>query len=332
MPASDLNPADYAPGTLIHNHPDWKYHAAPGLSSTAVKTFILKSPLHYYQTHVTHQIERDQSDAMLLGELTHCMVLEPDSVKGRFERELSLEDYPDALVKVDDMKKYLKQHSLSTSGVKSELIKRIQEHDPDVCIWDQRLYRQKQGKKKVISASLWEKACGMTAGVIGNPAALRLLSEGSPEVSVWARHCMNQEDDEGKGCTLETLIKCRCDWLNEYACVDLKTCSCSSPDAFAKDCAKFGYALQAVHYLETLNSAGIDCPMFLFIAVESEPPYLAQVYELDGRSLDKARERYYKALEQLAYCQEINQWPGYTNCFSTLSLPVWHLKQLEVAA
>ena len=47
MTRDDVNPSDYPAGTVIHNHPDWKYHAAPGLSSSALKTFVKQSPRHY---------------------------------------------------------------------------------------------------------------------------------------------------------------------------------------------------------------------------------------------------------------------------------------------
>ena len=127
------------------------------------------------------------------------------------------------------------------------------------------------------------------------------------------------------------LIKCRCDWLrpDEGICVDLKTCACASPTAFSRDCARFGYGLQEAHYREVLVQAGYTVEEFVFIAVESEPPYLCQVYLLDGYSRRLSQQRHHLAMEQLSACRQLDQWPGYCEPSHELSLPGWYLKQLE---
>ena len=89
----------------------------------------------------------------------------------------------------------------------------------------------------------------MRDGVMDNEDAAYLLKVGEPELSAWGTH-----EPTGQ------LIKCRADWFRpDGICADLKTCACSSPEQFARDCAKFGYDLQEVHYTTTLNSAGQLC-------------------------------------------------------------------------
>ncbi len=318
----ETNPSDYQPGTLIHNHPDWKYHAAPGLSSTQVKCFVNQSPRHYQWRYILNMTEHKESDAMLLGTLTHCLVLEPNEFERRFEQELQLEDYQDVLRTVPELKAYCDKNNLQTTGVKQELIKRVMDHDNKAPVWDVMLSRQKESKKRIVSSGLWDKARMMRDGVFSNPDATVLFSQGDGEVSAWGTH-------EATG----QLIKCRSDWLRaDGVCTDLKTCGCASPDSFARDCARYGYALQEAHYTQTLNSAGIDCNLFIFVAVESEAPYLCQVYTLDDRSRSVAETRYEKAMMQLAQCQQSDKWPGYAEPISELSLPGWHLKQLENVA
>lgn len=323
MNHSSINPSDYPPGTIIRNHPDWKYHAAPGLSSSAVKTFVKQSPRHYYLRYVLQEAERKESDAMLLGTLVHCLVLEGEQFESRYEQELSAGEYPDAMKTVPDLKKYCEQHQLATTGVKQELVQRILDYDTEAPVWDVMLNRQRQSKKRIVKAELWDKARRMRDGVLDNEDAVELLRQGEPELSVWGEH-------EATG----QLLKCRADWFRtDGICADLKTCACSSPEQFAKDCAKFGYDLQQVHYTTTLNSTETcHCNLFAFIAVESEPPYLCQVYELDSRSIELATLRYEKALKDLEACKTFDEWPGYAETVSTLSLPVWHLKQMERAA
>jgi hypothetical protein len=165
----------------------------------------------------------------------------------------------------------------------------------------------------------------MRDGVFDNISARQLFSHGDPEVSVWADYTTPDDEDRDP---VTHRVKCRADWLRaDGICVDLKTCACSSPDKFAKDCARFGYDLQDIHYTQTLNSAGRECSLFAFVAVESEPPYLCQVYTLNKRSRAVARQRFDRALVRLAECQATNIWPGYAKPLYTLALPAWHLKE-----
>ena len=320
---TENNPADYPPGTLIHNHPDRAYHEAPGLSSTAVKTFALKSPRHYWWFYVQKQDRRKETDALFLGTAVHCAVLEPERFERDYQAEIDPESIPGVMKTVPELKQYCEQHELSKVGTKQELTARILQYNPDAPVWDVLLERQKQKKSvRILKCDTLDKVRRMRDSVHANPEAHALLSEGQPEVSVWGQH-------EVTG----TLVKCRADWLRaDGICADLKTCACASPSKFAKDMANFGYDLQDVHYTTTLTSAGKDCSAFCFVAVESEPPYLCQVYELDERSRRLASLRYEKALFELDQCKASDQWPGYTDTLSTLSLPVWHLKQLETLA
>lgn len=317
---SEINPSDYQPGTIIYHHPDYQYHQAPGLSSSAVKCFVNQSPRHYQYYYLQQMQERKETDAMLLGTLVHCLVLEPDTFETRYQQELNPDSIPNLMTKVPELKKYCEQHQLPTTGVKHELIQRIIGHDPQAPIWDVLVSRQKQGKRRVINTGLWDKARLMRDGVFDNPDAYHLFSRGDAEVSIWAEH-------------QTTLVKCRCDWLRQDGiCADLKTCTCASPDAFGKDCARLGYHLQEVHYTTVLNKTGIDCDYFAFVAIESEPPYLCQIYHLDDKSRRLASQRYEQALAQLIQCQASNEWPGYAPSVSSLSLPGWQLKQLEAVA
>lgn len=318
----DINPADYQPGTLIHNHPDSKYHAAPGLSSSAIKCFVNRSPRHYQYFYLEKLGEKRETEAMLLGTLVHCLVLEPDTFEQRYERAIQADDYDNLLKTVPELRNYCLKHGLANVGLKQELVQRIMEHKPDAPVWEVMQQRQRQSKRKIVSAELWDKARWMRDSVYSNATAASLLCDGHPEVSVW-------------GSYRRELVKCRCDWLrDDGACLDLKTCKDASPDRFGKDIATLGYGLQEVHYVNTLNTSGRRCDLFAFIAVESEPPYLTQAYTLDDTSRQLCRDRYDRALDDLAEYRRLNQWPGYGSDDEVLelSLPFWHRKQLEAAA
>jgi len=163
-----------------------------------------------------------------------------------------------------------------------------------------------------VSDSDMALALSMAASVRNHPAAAALLAQGTAEQSFWW-------DDMPTGLR----CKCRPDWYHGITVVDLKTCTDASPAAFASSIAKFGYHIQAAHYLEGLFGA----ERFVFIAVEKEPPYAVAVYELDHASMAVGRDLRNNALDVISTCKAADLWPGYGDTsVQTLSLPSWALK------
>ena len=166
--------------------------------------------------------------------------------------------------------------------------------------------------REAVSESDMALALSMAASVRLHPAAAALLAHGKAEQSFWWND-------------LPTGLRCKCrpDWYQCITVVDLKTCQDASPAAFASSVAKFGYHVQAAHYLAGLHGA----ERFVFIAVEKDPPYAVAVYELDHASMAAGRTMRDNALDVIATCKAADMWPGYgdTNV-QTLSLPSWALK------
>ena len=112
------------------------------------------------------------------------------------------------------------------------------------------------GKVPVLRAEL-DRAHKMAESVIRHDAAHELLTNGSPEVSLfWV--------DPATG------VKCRArlDWLpapsaRRLTVPDLKTSPSSDPLTFAKSVAKFGYYGQQAHYSDGIKACGLsDDPEF----------------------------------------------------------------------
>jgi hypothetical protein len=66
------------PNSIILGMPSDEYHASIGLGSSGLKR-LAKSPLHYRDTPPI-----DPTPAMRNGTLTHCVLLEPDTVDDRY--------------------------------------------------------------------------------------------------------------------------------------------------------------------------------------------------------------------------------------------------------
>jgi len=112
--------------------------------------------------------------------------------------------------------------------------------------------------------------------------------------------------------------KCRCDVVNGDVIADLKTCGDASPRAVRNSVLRFGYHIQAAHYLR-----GTGAQRFVLIFVEKTAPYLTAVYELDAEALASGRTARQDAICLFEACSASGVWPGYSSEIESLSLPVW---------
>lgn len=89
--------------------------------------------------------------------------------------------------------------------------------------------------------------------------------------------------------------KARPDCFTEQVVLEVKTTSDCRPEAFARVRQRFGYDIQAVHYIEAVTQLTGRSPRFLFLTVELTQPYSVWIHEHDDSQLSLARQ----ALEQL---------------------------------
>ena len=106
--------------------------------------------------------------------------------------------------------------------------------------------------------------------------------------------------------------------------VDLKTTRDASPDGFAKSVAQYRYHVQAAFYSDGYKAAFGEAPRgFVFIAVETEPPYLVAVYVASETMTSRGRIEYQTDLDTFRECLATDTWPGYSSSPLTLDLPKW---------
>ncbi len=109
------------------------------------------------------------------------------------------------------------------------------------------------------------------------------LAEGSKELSIY------WTDEAGAP------WKARPDCFTGDIVLDLKTTGDCRPDAFKHARERFGYDLQAVHYLDAVSQLTGSTPRFAFLAVELSVPYAVRVHQLEAGEIRTAR----RLLEQL---------------------------------
>jgi hypothetical protein len=116
---------------------------------------------------------------------------------------------------------------------------------------------------------------------------------------------------------------------------DLKSCEDASPEAVTASVARYGYDLQAAHYLDVWRAATGEKRRFRFVFVEKSPPYEVAVVELHDKPgdeadwFDHARSACADARRIWGECLRSNTWPGYPARVAVIGAPGWHLSRME---
>lgn len=157
----------------------------------------------------------------------------------------------------------------------------------------------------------------MADAILANPLAAELLTagNGAPEVSMFGI-------DEATG----RWARGRLDFLHSRSLiVDFKTTIAADRSGFERSAWKFGYHIQAAHYLrlaKQLNLVDDDCA-YVLIAAEKSAPHLVGVYQLDGDLLEYGDQLVGLAFERWDRCLTLGDWPGLPPVITTIGLPKW---------
>lgn len=129
------------------------------------------------------------------------------------------------------------------------------------------------------------------------------------ETDVWRRAMIDWLPTEGYGAP---------------TIVDYKTTTSVDVDSIRRTVLRFGYHMQAVWYLDAVESIGFPPDTrFVFIFQEKQPPYLVTVAELDVAFLRLGDRRNRQALEIYRDCEQAGVWPGHTFEPALISPPAW---------
>lgn len=180
--------------------------------------------------------------------------------------------------------------------------------------------------KILLTKDQGEQINGIAQAIKANPFAKRLLTGKHETAHFWI------DPETGEKCKCKT--DCETDINGVHYIVDLKTCQNAETEEFVRDAVKFGYFMQAAMY-----SDGVKChtgkdSVFVFVAVEKDPPYAVNVLQCgeDEIRLGMNGDKYgkvpgYRALLALYHkCRTERKWPGYEgfdNQIAQISLPKW---------
>lgn len=280
------------------------YHALPYCSNSRL-TLLKRSPAHL---RADLAAPAEVTDAMRIGTAIHSAVLEPADFAARY----TVAGQCDAVKK--DGERCTHNGVARVGGIWGCGVKG---HTPD----------GERDRLEIITRADYA-ACRAVAGAVqAHPKVGRLLTgDGMNELTViW--------DDA------ETGVRCkaRIDRLAKHpkaggVLVDLKTTADAREQAFGRKVYDLGYYRQFGMYQDALRAHGVDTLHMVIIAIERDAPYAVAGYRLSEAAADAGREELRVLMRRYAECAERDEWPGYPDDITELSLPDWAWSQLSEAA
>lgn len=178
--------------------------------------------------------------------------------------------------------------------------------------------------KTVIDCDSYHKAQEMVDCLYRVPFVKKLLDGEHEKPVFWT------DDLTGEAC------KARYDALVEVnkqpIIVDLKTTTDASTDAFMRSAIRLGYDFQSGMYCDGLKKTTGKNPLFVFIAIEKEPPYAVNILQCDELMLRRGYDLFREYIGIYHDCKQTGNFYGYLgkyNQINNLALPSFLAKEIE---
>lgn len=335
---------------IYYDMPEDAYHAIPRLSASGVRNMLISPMTFWTRSWMNPRREEQRTIFMDKGKAYHCRVLEGvEAFNARYAYALDPANYPGALVKVDDMKAWIRTFNeqnaskLAIGGNKPELIERILEVDPDVEIWDAMTERhEKENAGRMLLPPDWQFDLERDAAFIeGHPVVKNCFVGGKPEVTILWTHVVEMSDGSGRKVGVQ--MKTRIDRLKSRAMIDFKTYGNSSDKPLMKAItgamAQGRYHIQAGVYYRceeyAMAQGWIDRPkdearqfVFVFQGTGDDPTPVARILDRRNSWIDLAQRRFDDACATYARFTETHgadMWieDGQIEVFAEEDFPAW---------
>jgi len=266
------------------------------------RDFIEKRPLSYSSlkqfrkspAHYIYYLQvRKKTPAMDLGSVVDCLVLEPEQFNSRFI----------VLEKPNLRKKENKE------------------------AWENKLIEASKKGLTVIDTDTYITAQICQQSIYDNAEAMRYINaKTAVQNTIYWR-------DPKTGLKNVSKIDLEAVMGNEHFIVDLKTTNNGEPEQFIKQAAQLDYELQAGGYTLAYRYKRFLFPYFLFLTVETQPPFNVTLMFCDDKYIERAQDEYKGTLLAFNNCIEQNSFKmGYdfyfANEYKTMRIPTWKRQKL----
>jgi len=284
--------------TEVSKMPMKEYLAAPAVSASVLLKLLDSCPAAaWYASYLNPGREpaKDDTDASDKGTIAHSLLLEGDE---SIVQIINPADYPnkDGSVTASGTNKAIRQaRDLARLAGKIP----VGAEDMD------------EIRRMVHQAKHFLSDCHATEPAIYQSFA---LEGGESELSVFW-------DDDGVPCRIrpDRLSKDR------KLIVDVKTTAGSAePDDWGRNhLIRESQYVRAAFYRRGIEKTFGVRPDYVFLVVETDPPYLASLVGCDNRALELGAEKVDRALRTWRQCAKDKVWPGYEKRVCYYDTPQW---------
>lgn len=265
------------------------------LSASCLKS-LAKSPEHCWANHLNPNKVRTESEAMQLGSLIHCMLLEPKEVENRYAM------IPEGMIR---------------RGAK----------------WNAWVL-ETGTKRAFVKSATWEKAQETVFRIKKDEVAGMLLngrkrSIDKEKLFEWTEIAPKSRDaDTFAGERSYVRMNGYIDLVNHTTkrIVDIKTTS--NADDLSKLARDGRWDLQAMQYISAMQHIFDDSYKMFFLVVEVNSPFRIRAVELSLPALRQGRLDRIRLIREFRERLETDNWSGNTG-ISSVDMPSWFSRTLE---
>lgn len=178
--------------------------------------------------------------------------------------------------------------------------------------------------KEIVTSEMADNANRMKEALLENAYVKKLLKGEKEKPFFW------NDKMTGEKC------KCRVDCITEIGkdliVTDIKTTANAATESFTRNALRYGYDVQAAMYIEGVESVTGRKPIFVFVAVEKDPPYSINILQADELMIRRGYDRFRELIGIYSDCKKNNNWYGYLgkyNQINVLALPAYLAKEVE---
>lgn len=125
-------------------------------------------------------------------------------------------------------------------------------------------------------------------------------------------------------------LKSELDILHDHCIVDIKTAADVDPEGFSRQCANYGYNVQACAYQLAVEQLTGKLLPFVFVAIANKPSYRVEAYKLSEKFMAAGRERFEEMVIYYQQCVERDEWHSETwNRINEIDPPKWYEAQIN---
>ncbi|AUR85560.1 SAP domain protein [Vibrio phage 1.076.O._10N.286.51.B7] len=270
--------------------------------------------------------EKKQTKPMEFGLVSHAIILDHERFNAEYCKDLDVEEYPEALVTSNDLKAWLKSRGQKVSGVKAELIQRIEETAQltleTVFIWDRMLadHEEANKDKKMVSVDVYHTVQQMRSAIFSDELINNMLNGGIADHGI-----------VGKLPICKAVNICRPHIITSGGNI-VRYCTSTDvhPEKFGDKCYWYGYLLTASLEWDMFTELyGQPPKSYVFLAQEKESPFVWKPYYITEEQLNIGRAQREYAQSLIENAIETNKYSAYGHEPAPLEISNHIMKKYE---